>query len=158
MVDTRLTLHQHLSRHSVKSQLIFNQSTSQSTLGRLSTDCWSSVDGVQTKMLIEYWLRCRSRHWSRTLTVDAFSTHDLIFLSSVHFSAYNLVAYCQEYLKQNNMAKDKCRNAKSKQMLIAFYPQVKTSGSDPVTVIDPCSCSVNSRCCLWLGWCPPQSI
>ena len=66
------------------------------------------------------------------------------------FSVDNIVAYRQEYLRQNNMAKDECKIEANSN---CFLPSSKNSsngpGSGPVTIMDPCPCSINTRCCLW---------
>jgi len=69
-VDTQSTRNRHLGQQLTNFQFLH---ISQSTLGRLSTDCWWSVNWVSTK----YWLGCRSStnwdvdrgYWSR-ISID----------------------------------------------------------------------------------------
>jgi len=86
------TLYQHLSWHSIDTPLTSRSTVSQeltnfqlihksqSTLSRLSTYCWSSVDRVSIGMSIEHWSRCWSwvpiESMNRHTTADAFSAHD----------------------------------------------------------------------------------
>ena len=94
LVDTPLTLHQHLTQQSFKSHLHFQSvHMSRFTLNKLSADCWSNVDQVLT----EYWPGC----WSKVsvegndwhLTTDAFNTHD-----SYVFSENTNVLYMHNHI------------------------------------------------------------
>lgn len=62
------TLHRHLGWHSINTLVSAPSSfwltlmyMSRSTLGQLSSDCWSSIDEVLIGVLIKYWSRCWSR-------------------------------------------------------------------------------------------------
>ena len=89
-LTSRSTLHRHLGRRHLGRQSTNFRSMhmSQSTLGRLSTDCWSSVDEVSIGMSIDIWflLWRASRVWIKAMII-----FDLVFNEYQIYSKSNFL-------------------------------------------------------------------
>lgn len=106
LADTRSTLHQHFSRQSVNSWLIFTNMPSVVNQYIIdSVEYWPTVDGLSIKcrprrslMLAEYQA---SVHWdgyrilfesiNQHQTANAFTTHGLILLLHLQFEQVNFL-------------------------------------------------------------------